>query len=104
MQEILKVLKLIEKLLAAPVLLVIRVYQKIFSFDHSFWSRPNRYRVCIYHPSCSEYTYQAIKIHGLIKGLLMGTFRVLRCNPLSMPGNDPVPDRFSLIRNNKELD
>lgn len=75
---------------------MIRVYQKLFSFDHSFWAKHVNTRVCIYHPSCSEYTYQAIDRFGLIKGGIMGAARVLRCNPLSAGGYDPVPDHFSL--------
>ncbi|MBD3280980.1 membrane protein insertion efficiency factor YidD [Candidatus Dojkabacteria bacterium] len=76
----------------------IRVYQKLFSFDHAFWANPAKFRVCIYHPSCSEYTFQAIDKHGVVKGSLMGGARILRCNPFSKPGHDPVPDKFSLRR------
>lgn len=74
-----------------PFLLLIRIYQKLFSFDHSFWARPEKYRVCIYYPSCSDYTYQAIDKYGLFKGTYLGIKRILRCNPLSKPGYDPVP-------------
>ncbi|HLD03427.1 MAG TPA: membrane protein insertion efficiency factor YidD [Candidatus Dojkabacteria bacterium] len=74
------------------VKLLIRSYQKLFSFDHSFWARPEKFRVCIYYPSCSEYTYQAIDKHGLIKGGVMGVARILRCNPFNEGGHDPVPD------------
>ncbi len=44
---------------------------------------------CRYYPSCSEYTYEAVSKYGL-KGLLMGFWRVLRCNPFSKGGYDPV--------------
>jgi len=74
----------------------IRIYQKLFSFDHSFWARPDLYRICIHEPSCSEYTYQAIDRFGLIKGGIMGFFRILRCNPFSKGGHDPVPDKFRI--------
>ena len=80
-------------------LVLIRIYQKLFSFDHSFWAKYTNTRVCIYHPSCSEYTYQAVDRFGLIKGSIMGFFRILRCNPVSKPGEDPVPDHFSIRRN-----
>jgi hypothetical protein len=95
-------MKLINFVLNIPKylgLILIRIYQKLFSFDHSFWAKYVNQRVCIYHPSCSEYTYQAIDRFGLIKGSIMGFFRILRCNPTSVPGNDPVPDKFSIKRN-----
>lgn len=95
-------MKIISTILNIPkyiVLLLIRIYQKLFSFDHSFWAKYVNYRVCIYHPSCSEYTYQSIERFGLIKGSIMGFFRILRCNPASQPGLDPVPEKFSIKRN-----
>lgn len=78
---------------------LIRIYQFTLSFDHSFWSGWVNQRVCIYYPSCSEYTYQAIDRFGLMRGSIMGFFRILRCNGLSKPGDDPVPDHFSIKRN-----
>lgn len=84
------------------VKLLIRIYQKLFSFDHAFWAKPSKFRVCMFYPSCSEYTYQAIDKHGVVKGILMGTARILRCNPISKPGYDPVPDKFSLKRNTQK--
>ena len=44
-------------------------------------------------PSCSEYTKQAIAIHGFFKGCLMGAYRILRCNPLNPGRYDPVPPK-----------
>ena len=79
---------------------MIKIYQNTLSFDHSFWGKKLGYRVCVFHPSCSEYTYQAIDKFGLIKGSIMGFFRILRCGPWSAPGNDFVPDHFSIKRNN----
>lgn len=73
--------------------LSIRIYQKLFSFDHSFWAQPEKIRVCIYQPSCSEYTYQAIDRFGVLKGSFMGVRRVLSCNPMSKGGYDPVPEK-----------
>lgn len=46
------------------------------------------YSNCKYHPTCSEYTIQAIEKHGLLKGFSKGMSRVLRCNPLSRGGVD----------------
>ena len=45
---------------------------------------------CRFHPSCSEHFIQALETRGAIRGTLMGIWRVLRCNPLSKGGYDPV--------------
>lgn len=47
-------------------------------------------QVCRFTPSCSKYTYQAIDKYGVIKGGLKGAYRILRCNPFSKGGHDPV--------------
>lgn len=54
---------------------------------------------CRYYPTCSNYMIQAIQKHGAIKGVLMGSTRILRCHPFVKGGYDPVPDHFSLRRN-----
>ena len=48
---------------------------------------------CRFYPTCSEYMMQAIEIHGVINGILLGTWRILRCNPLCKGGIDPVPPK-----------
>lgn len=45
---------------------------------------------CKYYPTCSEYTIQAIQKYGSIKGLYYGTKRIIRCNPFSKGGYDPL--------------
>ena len=45
---------------------------------------------CKYHPSCSEYAMQAVRRHGLLRGSVMAGWRLLRCNPWSRGGFDPV--------------
>jgi uncharacterized protein len=45
---------------------------------------------CKYHPSCSEYAVQALRRHGLVRGSLLAGWRLLRCNPWSHGGFDPV--------------
>lgn len=45
---------------------------------------------CKYHPSCSAYTKEALVKKGILIGLLLSTWRILRCNPLSKGGYDPV--------------
>ena len=50
----------------------------------------NRNIKCKYYPTCSEYTKQAIKKYGVLKGVLLGTIRILKCNPFSKGGYDPL--------------
>jgi putative membrane protein insertion efficiency factor len=50
-------------------------------------------RTCKYHPSCSEYAIQALRTHGLVRGSAMAGWRLLRCNPWSHGGFDPVKPR-----------
>lgn len=73
---------------------LIEFYQTYFSHDHSpYWSKIKR-PACKYYPTCSEYTKQAIIKFGLIKGFIIGIWRILRCNPFSKGGID-------LVENNK---
>lgn len=59
---------------------------------------------CRYHPSCSNYMITAIHKHGVAKGLLMGSARIIRCNPWVKGGIDYVPDFFTLKRNPLSLE
>lgn len=45
---------------------------------------------CKFYPTCSEYTKQAIEKYGAIKGVRLGIYRILRCNPFSKGGYDPL--------------
>ncbi|MGE4496965.1 MAG: membrane protein insertion efficiency factor YidD [Deferribacterales bacterium] len=45
---------------------------------------------CRFYPSCSEYAIEAIQKKGIIKGFFLAVWRILRCNPLSAGGYDPV--------------
>ncbi len=47
---------------------------------------------CRFYPSCSQYALQSIRRHGVLWGVAMGAWRILRCNPWNMGGIDPVPD------------
>ena len=49
-------------------------------------------RSCRFTPSCSNYTMQAIMTHGCVKGILLGVWRIARCNPFGKWGFDPVPE------------
>ena len=46
---------------------------------------------CPYMPSCSQYAIEAVQKYGAVKGGLLASWRILRCNPLSKGGIDPVP-------------
>jgi putative membrane protein insertion efficiency factor len=46
---------------------------------------------CRYVPTCSEYAIQALKKHGVIKGIILSARRILRCHPWGGSGYDPVP-------------
>lgn len=50
---------------------------------------------CRFHPSCSSYMIEAIETHGALKGLWLGTTRLLRCHPFNPGGYDPVPPNHS---------
>ena len=57
---------------------------------------------CRFTPTCSEYAMEAIGKFGAVKGTLLGTYRVLRCNPFCRGGYDPVPEKFTFKRQNYE--
>ena len=60
----------------------IRLYQRTLS--------PALPRRCRYEPTCSRYAAQAIEQFGILRGLILGAWRLLRCNPFSHGGFDPV--------------
>ncbi|MBQ8839896.1 MAG: membrane protein insertion efficiency factor YidD [Clostridia bacterium] len=66
----------------------IRVYKKFIS--------PLLPCACRFTPTCSEYAIEAIERHGIIRGCILAIWRILRCNPYSRGGYDPVPERFTL--------
>jgi putative membrane protein insertion efficiency factor len=67
-----------------PFLAIIRLYQHTIS-------RALPDGTCRFYPSCSHYGYQAIYKFGIFKGIMLATWRVLRCNPFNPGGFDPVP-------------
>lgn len=62
---------------------IIKFYQKFIS--------PLKTTKCPYYPTCSNYGLEAIKKHGALKGGCLTIWRILRCNPFSKGGYDPVP-------------
>ena len=64
------------------VLAPVRAYQRFIS--------PAIPRRCKYHPSCSAYAVQAVEGFGILRGVVLAVWRVLRCNPFSHGGYDPV--------------
>lgn len=72
------------------VLLLIRFYQKVLSPDQGWLSYLFSERFCRFHPTCSQYTYQAIDKYGLIKGGWLGLKRIIRCHPWNDGGYDPL--------------
>lgn len=59
-----------------------------------FYQRRLSRHTCLYQPTCSEYTKRCINNYGPIVGILLGMWRILRCNPLSRGGIDPAPEKF----------
>ncbi len=57
---------------------------------------PRLPRRCRYEPSCSAYAAESIRRFGASRGALLASWRLLRCNPFSHGGFDPVPNRFTL--------
>jgi hypothetical protein len=68
----------VRKLAIAPIVL----YQRLIS--------PALPRHCKYEPTCSRYAVQAVEEYGILRGLVLAMWRLLRCNPWSHGGYDPI--------------
>lgn len=55
-------------------------------------------KTCLYRPTCSQYTLEAINNQGVFIGILLGMWRILRCNPFSKGGYDPAPENYFKVR------
>jgi len=60
-------------------------------FYRRYLSRAKGVATCRYTPTCSQYCMEALETHGVVMGLSLSIWRVLRCNPWSKGGYDPVP-------------
>lgn len=63
---------------------------------YSRWISPSLPRRCKYEPTCSAYAIEAVERFGVIRGTVLACWRILRCNPFSHGGFDPVRDEFTL--------
>jgi putative membrane protein insertion efficiency factor len=81
---------LLGRLLAFPMLLVIRVYQAAVS--------PLLPAACRFTPTCSMYFAEALRAWGPFKGFWLGARRILRCHPFGGGGYDPVPLRDGEVK------
>lgn len=74
------------------ILRLIRFYQKT-RFFHGALARQLFLtdQACRFSPTCSEYSYEAVKKYGALKGASLGLRRIIRCHPWSKGGFDPVP-------------
>ena len=68
-----------------------RILIGMIKFYRKYLSGLKRYSTCKYYPTCSQYGIEAIEKYGALKGGALTVWRILRCNPFSKGGYDPVP-------------
>jgi putative membrane protein insertion efficiency factor len=76
---------MLKKILIAPFVLLIKIYQYFIS--------PLTPATCRFQPTCSHYSIEALKVHGLWKGSQLAFHRIRRCQPWGGGGYDPVPNK-----------
>lgn len=72
------------------LLYIIRLYQRTLSPDSGWSAYKHPHGYCKFSPNCSQYSYQAIEKYGVFKGLYVSILRIIRCNPFSKGGYDPL--------------
>jgi putative membrane protein insertion efficiency factor len=80
-----RLLRSVHAALVAVLLAPLRAYRAFVS--------PALAQRCRYYPTCSSYAEQAVREHGLLRGVALAAWRLARCNPFSRGGYDPVPAR-----------
>ena len=83
-----------KKKMKKVMIYLIKLYQKYLS--------PMKRTRCPYFPTCSQYGLEAIEKHGALKGGILALWRILRCNPFSKGGYDPVPSMKITMKTKKE--
>lgn len=68
-----------------------KFFIKLIVFYQKYLSALKGGSTCKYVPTCSQYAIEAIEKYGALKGGLLAVWRILRCNPFSKGGFDPVP-------------
>ncbi|MFA6995525.1 MAG: membrane protein insertion efficiency factor YidD [Patescibacteria group bacterium] len=72
------------------IIALIKIYQKTLSFDSGPLKIFYPHGFCRFTPTCSQYGVEALEKYGIIRGGLKTSWRILRCNPWSKGGYDPV--------------
>ncbi len=85
-----KTLQFIIQIPRKILIFAITLYQKTISPDHGPLKRFFPYGYCRFNPTCSQYGREVIKKRGILLGVPLTIWRVLRCNPWNPGGNDPV--------------
>ncbi|HEX7319373.1 MAG TPA: membrane protein insertion efficiency factor YidD [bacterium] len=78
------------KMIEHTLILLIRIYQHTIGMLIP--------RVCRYEPTCSQYSIEAIREHGIFRGSGLAAWRIMRCNPWCEGGHDPVPERHEVMK------
>ena len=68
-----------------------KIFIELIKFYRKYISGMKSTPTCKFIPTCSEYSIEAIEKYGALKGGLLSIWRILRCNPFSKGGYDPVP-------------
>lgn len=68
-----------------------KILLALIKFYRKYLSGSKGYSSCKYYPTCSTYALEAVEKYGAFKGGMLSAWRILRCNPFSKGGYDPVP-------------